>query len=202
MSRHFDDRERRDTPTDSYDEDEELQSDEDDGGGWKKSVWRRISAEGWFGVLLGITGALMIFFFSVPFLLDWLTPAPTRATSSLEASPPSAPSSVAPRPMRVASNLPAQASEAPRRSVLRTPPATSGQFWVQVGAFKQAKNAVRLASQLKAQHYPAVVRQQQAAAPGHLVWVGSYPDRTRAEATKDSLQRKGFGGFILKRERR
>lgn len=74
-------------------------------------------------------------------------------------------------------------------------------FWVQVGAFKNSKRAARLADRLGAEQYPAVTRRGTSRAAPHVVWVGKYASRERAEAVRAALARKGFRGFVLRAAR-
>jgi len=70
-------------------------------------------------------------------------------------------------------------------------------FSVQIGAFKDAQTAKRLADRVKNDGYPADVRRIEAAAVPWVVRVGTYSTREQAESTRDALARKGFRGFIL-----
>ena len=67
----------------------------------------------------------------------------------------------------------------------------AGSYWVQVGAFKESRNAEGLAKALLVQ-VSTVTRE----APMHIVRVGGYPDRSKASAAREELQGKGHAGFV------
>ncbi|MGH7367949.1 MAG: SPOR domain-containing protein [Candidatus Rokuibacteriota bacterium] len=69
-------------------------------------------------------------------------------------------------------------------------------FWVQVAAFKHARQAGRFAARVKRDGYPAEVRRLRAAPVPWVVWVGTYPSRAQAESARDALARKGHRGFV------
>lgn len=73
-------------------------------------------------------------------------------------------------------------------------------FWVQVGAFRDPQNAARLAGRLRAERYPALVSRGKSPVAPHVVWLGKYPTRKRAEAMLLGLERKGLSAFILRDE--
>ncbi len=84
---------------------------------------------------------------------------------------------------------------------------TQGTYWVQLGAFKDATNAERLAKRLKAQGFSVQVatvmrREGTAATDGiaagtfHVVRAGAFPDRQRALAARDQLGARGYSGFL------
>jgi cell division septation protein DedD len=88
-----------------------------------------------------------------------------------------------------------------------TPPEAQGTYWVQLGSFKDATNAERLARKVKEQGFSvqvaSVTRSEGiAAADGiaagtyHLVRAGAFPDRQRAAAARDSLGARGYSGFL------
>ncbi|MFQ5520154.1 MAG: SPOR domain-containing protein [Candidatus Methylomirabilia bacterium] len=93
-------------------------------------------------------------------------------------------------------------SEAPGPRPASRPVLSEEQFWVQVGAFKDGKHAARFAAKLAAAQYPVVVRRGGSASAPHVVRVGRYPSRERAEEVRDTLEAKGFRGFILRDDRR
>ncbi|MFQ5899485.1 MAG: SPOR domain-containing protein [Candidatus Methylomirabilia bacterium] len=75
-------------------------------------------------------------------------------------------------------------------------------FWVQVGAFEDGKHAARFAARLAAEHYPVVVRRGESATVPHVVRIGRYPSRERAEEVRAALETKGFRGFVLRDPKR
>jgi len=83
----------------------------------------------------------------------------------------------------------------PGKSVAR-PAVGAGNYWVQVGAFKESRNAEGLAKKLRAEGFPVQVARVTREAPLHVVRVGGYPDRAKATAAREELQGKGHAGFI------
>jgi cell division septation protein DedD len=83
---------------------------------------------------------------------------------------------------------------APSKSNPKAPAA--GNYWVQVGAFKEGRNAEGLAKTLRAEGFAVQVTQVTRDAPLHVVRVGGYPDRSRAAAAREDLQGKGHTGFV------
>lgn len=84
---------------------------------------------------------------------------------------------------------------------------TLGTYWVQLGSFKDATNAERLAKKLKEQGFSvqvaSVTRSEGIAATDgvaagtyHLVRAGAFPDRQRAAAARDDLGARGYSGFL------
>jgi cell division septation protein DedD len=112
----------------------------------------------------------------------------------------------------LASTQVAKASETsarPDRSVIAPPKVTDGAggYWVQVGSFKDAKNADGLAWKLRDQGFPVqvtrVTRNRLGAGVGgvaagtyHLVRAGGFADRSAAVAARASLSAKGYSGFL------
>jgi cell division protein FtsN len=97
----------------------------------------------------------------------------------------------------------AEKTKAPERTAAVTPSksaakpaASSGNYWVQVGAFKESGNAEGLARKLRAEGFVAQVTRVTREAPLHVVRVGGYPDRSRAVAAREELQGKGHTGFV------
>ena len=75
--------------------------------------------------------------------------------------------------------------------------------WVQLGSFKDLKNAQRLAEDVREQGFPvqvvSVMRKLPDAATGgayHLVRAGAFPDQARAATARDDLKARGFAGFL------
>jgi cell division septation protein DedD len=114
------------------------------------------------------------------------TPAPPPA------APPKAPThAAAPAPTRVAAKSaspekPAKASAASKRT-----------YSVQIAAFKDSKQASRLAARVKRDGYRADVRRVESSSVPWVVRIGGYSSREQAESARDALARKGFPGFIL-----
>ena len=125
-------------------------------------------------------------------------PAPPPATPA-PASPPvvSAPPA---RPEVPAPSTPSKT--APERTAAATggksaaKPAAAGSYWVQVGAFKENKNAEGLARRLRSEGFTVQVAKVTRDEPLHVVRVGGYPDRSKATAAREELQGKGHSGFV------
>lgn len=64
------------------------------------------------------------------------------------------------------------------------------------------KDAVALSQELRADGLTAKIRRAQEVAALHVVRVGAYPNRSRAEAVRKELEGKGFSGFIVHEARR
>ncbi len=122
--------------------------------------------------------------------------------------PPPAVSSPAPAPARpemppASAPKAAEKTKAPERTAAVTPSksaakpaASSGNYWVQVGAFKESRNAEGLARKLRAEGFSPQVTRVPREEPLHVVRVGGYPDRSRAVAAREELQGKGHTGFV------
>lgn len=116
------------------------------------------------------------------------TPAPTPAPARPEipaTSPPTKAAEKAKAPERTAAMAPSKA-----------PAASGGSYWVQVGAFKESRNAEGLAKTLRSQGFSVKVTEVTRDAPVHVVRVGGYPDRSRATAAREDLQGRGHTGFV------
>jgi cell division septation protein DedD len=70
-------------------------------------------------------------------------------------------------------------------------------YSVQIAAFKNAKQANRLADRVKRDGYRADVRRVESSAVPWVVRVGGYSSREQAESARDALARKGFRGFVI-----
>ncbi len=122
-----------------------------------------------------------------------ITPAPTPAPARPEIPPASAPTRAAEK---------AEKAKAPERTGALAPSKSNpkapaaGNYWVQVGAFKEGRNAEGLAKTLRAEGFAVQVTQVTRDAPLHVVRVGGYPDRSRAAAAREDLQGKGHTGFV------
>ena len=67
---------------------------------------------------------------------------------------------------------------------------------MQVGAFKESKNAEGLARTLRSEGFTVQVATVTRGEPLHVVRVGGYPDRGKATAGREELQGKGHSGFV------
>jgi cell division protein FtsN len=121
------------------------------------------------------------------------TPAPTPVPARPEIPPASAPTRAAEKGEK-AKAPERTAALAPSKSSPKAPAA--GNYWVQVGAFKEGRNAEGLAKTLRAEGFTVQVTQVTRDAPLHVVRVGGYPDRSRAAAAREDLQGKGHTGFV------
>lgn len=123
------------------------------------------------------------------------TPAPTPAPAAVAPPQDAAPKA----PVRAAP--PAQTpvatkSTAPERPA-KAAAASKRTYSVQIAAFKDAKQANRLADRVKRDGYRADVRRLESSAVPWVVRVGGYASREQAESARDALARKGFRGFII-----
>ena len=120
--------------------------------------------------------------------LTWIAPpaAPTQD------APPKAPGRAAPS----GSTPVAARSTTPEK---RTKAATASKrtYSVQIAAFKDHKQANRLADRVKRDGYRADVRRVESSAVPWVVRVGGYASREQAESARDALARKGFRGFVI-----
>jgi cell division septation protein DedD len=130
------------------------------------------------------------------------TPIPTPALPPPVASSP-APTPAPARPEMPAAAVPKAAEKAPERTAAVAPPKSAprpavsdGNYWVQVGAFKESSNAEGLARKLRAEGFSVQVTRVVRDEPLHVVRVGGYPDRARAAAAREALQGKGQSGFV------
>ena len=135
--------------------------------------------------------------------------APTPTPTPAPATPPpavSAPTPAPARPEMPAASAPKTAPEkakAPERTAAATsgksaarPAGAAGNYWVQVGAFKESGNAEGLARKLRSEGFSVQVTRVARDEPLHVVRVGGYPDRSRASAAREELQGKGQTGFV------
>jgi cell division septation protein DedD len=128
------------------------------------------------------------------------------AAAVVETGPPAVPAVAAPPATAPPVNLPRAPitkepnpkETKPARPAVSAPPSPSRRtFTVQIAAFKNAKQAGRLAERVKRDGYPADVRRIESSAVPWVVRVGGYASREQAESARDALARKGFRGFIL-----
>jgi len=132
------------------------------------------------------------------------TPTPPPATPA-PVTPPPAVSTPPARPEMPAASTPSKAAEkakAPERTAAATGKSASkaaaagGSYWVQVGAFKESKNAEGLAHTLRSEGFTVQVASVTRGEPLHLVRVGGFADRGKATAAREELQGKGHSGFV------
>jgi cell division septation protein DedD len=109
-------------------------------------------------------------------------------------APREAKAAVAPREVKPA---PAARESKPASAAAVT---TAGRrtFTVQIAAFKNARQAGRVAETVKRAGYAADVLRVESSAVPWVVRIGGYSTREQAESARDALARKGFrGGFII-----
>jgi septal ring-binding cell division protein DamX len=132
------------------------------------------------------------------------TPTPPPATPA-PVTPPPAVSTPPARPEMPAASTPSKAAEkakAPERTAAATGKSASkaaaagGSYWVQVGAFKESKNAEGLARTLRSEGFTVQVASVTRGEPLHVVRVGGFADRGKATAAREELQGKGHSGFV------
>ena len=138
-------------------------------------------------------------------IISTVTAKPSGA-AVVETGPPAVPAVAAPPATAPPVNLPKApiAKETVTKETKPAPPAVTAPpspsrrtFSVQIAAFKNAKQAGRLAERVKRDGYPADVRRIESSAVPWVVRVGGYASREQAESARDALARKGFRGFIL-----
>ena len=88
----------------------------------------------------------------------------------------------------------------PKTSVLSE---GSGRYWVQLGFFRDLKNAERFAESVREQGFPVHVASvtrtppdTTAAGTHYLVRAGAFSDQARAAAVRDDLKSRGYAGFL------
>ncbi|MEX2220587.1 MAG: SPOR domain-containing protein, partial [Candidatus Rokuibacteriota bacterium] len=121
-------------------------------------------------------------------------PAPTPREVPAPAGPETPPAS-APKAAEKPKASERTASVPPGKSAAK-PAAPGGGYWVQVGAFKESRNAEGLAKTLRSEGFAVQVTRVTRDEPLHVVRVGGYPDRSRATAARAELQGKGHTGFV------
>jgi CSLREA domain-containing protein len=141
------------------------------------------------------------------------TPTPTPTPTPAPTPPPATPAPVTPppavstppaRPEMPAASTPSKAPEkakAPERTAAATGKSASkaaagGSYWVQVGAFKESKNAEGLAHTLRSEGFTVQVASVTRGEALHVVRVGGFADRGKATAAREELQGKGHSGFV------
>jgi len=78
--------------------------------------------------------------------------------------------------------------------------ATSGGVVIQPAL--PLKDAVALSQELRADGLTVKIRRAQGTASLHVVRVGAFPTRSRAEAVRQELEEKGYSGFIVSEAKR
>jgi len=132
-----------------------------------------------------------------------ITPAPavTPSTPAGPKLPPAArEAKPAPREPKttVASRETKPAAPAREPQAASAASASRRTFAVQIAAFKNARQAGRVAENAKKAGYSADVLRVDSSLAPWVVRVGGYSTREQAESARDALARKGFrGGFIL-----
>jgi cell division septation protein DedD len=140
-------------------------------------------------------------------IISTVTAKPSGA-AVVETGPPAVPAVAAPPATAPPVNLPKAPAPITKETVTKetkpAPPAVTAPpspsrrtFSVQIAAFKNARQAGRLAERVKRDGYPADVRRIESSAVPWVVRVGGYASREQAESARDALARKGFRGFIL-----
>lgn len=130
------------------------------------------------------------------------TPAPPPATPPPAATAPAParpemPPATAPGKTAEKAKAPERTAAAtPGKSAVKAPAAGGGSYWVQVGAFKESRNAEGFAKTLRSEGFAVQVSTVTREQPMHVVRVGGYPDRSRASAAREELQGKGHAGFV------
>ena len=123
------------------------------------------------------------------------TPTPVLPPARPEPPAASAPRTAEPKAAEKAKPSERVAAATPGKSAPK-PAASNGAYWVQVGAFKESRNAEGLARKLRSEGFSVQVSQLTRNEPLHVVRVGGYPNRSRATAARDELQGKGQTGFV------
>ena len=108
----------------------------------------------------------------------------------------------APRALPVA-NTETVGRRPPREEAVSRP---NGNYWVQLGVFKDSGNAERLAKKVRGQGFSVQVASVMRSEDGtsargamttyYLVRAGAFGDRTRAIAVRDDLKARGHVGFL------
>ena len=181
---------------------------------------RSIFATGWFRAVLVLLVLAVIAVIAVPLIGGWFEPTPPpKVTTTRPVEPTPAPVTPAPvtpppavstppaRPEMPAPSTPSRAAEkakAPERTASASSgksaskaTAANGSYWVQVGAFKESKNAEGLARTLRSEGFTVQVATVTRGEPLHVVRVGGYADRGKATAAREELQGKGHSGFVM-----
>ena len=122
--------------------------------------------------------------------------APATATPAT-ATPPAAPRQVASKAAAPGPTAAVAKSTKPDRPAVAARSESKRTFAVQIAAFKNVRQANRLAARVKRDGYPADVLRVESSAVPWVVRIGGYSSREQAESARDALARKGLRGFIL-----
>ncbi len=117
-----------------------------------------------------------------------------RPEPSAPQTPSTPPSTATPSPATPRTKATDRTASAPSKSAVRS--TSGGNYWVQVGAFKESRNAEGLARTLRSEGFPAQVATVTRQEPLHVVRIGGYADRAKAAAARQELQGKGHSGFV------
>lgn len=201
----------RDDYEDDDDEEEEYEEEEEP---------RSIFANPWFRAMLAVLVLAVVGVLALPYVQEWWASKPQ--VSIVKPSPPPAPAAPSPpTPAPQVAEKPAEkpAEPAPKPAAPAAPPAPAsaprvaakpppaapdkGDYWVQVGAFSDAKNAGRLAAQLTDQKYAvrrATVTRGSGSGGGNEVFVAGAKQRD----VYDKVKAKGYrvdavkGGAVVR----
>ena len=197
---------------DYEDEEEEYEEEEEEP--------RSIFANPWFRAMLAVLVLAVVGVLALPYVQEWWASKPQ--VSIVKPSPPPAPAAPSPpTPAPQVAEKPAEkpAEPAPKPAAPAAPPAPAsaprvaakpapaapdkGDYWVQVGAFSDAKNAGRLAAQLTDQKYAvqrATVTRGSGSGGGNEVFVAGAKQRD----VYDKVKAKGYrvdavkGGAVVR----
>jgi len=210
---------RRDAVDDDYLDDDDLETLED------LEEPRSFFERGWVRAVLVLAALAVVLVVSLPYLMRWIDPSPPPAPRQAAERPTPSPAVPAPvtqaapiapatTPVTPAAPAPPEKTEsvAPPASPAPAPPAAAtgetqsagaaaaargkGDYWVQVGAFGDAKNAERLAAKLRDAKMPVEVTRADRSTTPHVVRAGAYPTRAEAEAALKELRATGVTGFV------
>jgi cell division protein FtsN len=203
--------ERDDYEGDDEEEEEEEYEEEEEP--------RSIFANPWFRAMLAVLVLAVVGVLALPYVQEWWASKPQ--VSIVKPSPPPAPAAPSPpTPAPQVAEKPAEkpAEPAPKPAAPAAPPAPAsprvaakpapaasdkGDYWVQVGAFSDAKNAGRLAAQLTDQKYAvqrATVTRGSGSGGGNEVFVAGAKQRD----VYDKVKAKGYrvdavkGGAVVR----
>lgn len=200
---------------DDYEEEEEYEEEEP----------RSVFATTWFRALLIVVILAVVGILALPYALDWFGPAKPQISIVKPAEPPAPaqpqpttlppkaaepPAELAPKPAAPAApTVPApQVAEKPAEPAPKptapAPAPTRGDYWVQVGAFSDAKNAARFAARLTDRKYPVeqatVTRGSAGGTEGNEIFVSGAKQRD----VYDLVKAKGYhvdavkGGAVVR----
>jgi cell division septation protein DedD len=132
-----------------------------------------------------------------------VVPPSAPPTAAVETRAPAAPRASKPAPREAKTAAPARDAKpvtASREAKPAKPAAAASRrtFAIQIAAFKNARQAGRVAENAKRAGYAADVLRVESSAVPWVVRIGGYSTREQAESAREALAKKGFrGGFIL-----